>query len=253
MGARWSDSSSTQSGGETGPPSLYKYQSGVRGLQTDPCYHLNTTLHSSKFFLCTMAAQLMNNTFRGVRVPQQSRSKTVAKSSRAVTKAVATPAFTTTKSDEIFAEAQTLMPGGVSSPVRAFKSVGGGPVVFDRVKGPYAWDVDGNQYVDYVGTWGPAICGHAREEVNDALALAMQKGTCSYYFTVCYQWLWYSVFPLRPMALHYLKNQYLVVHRLLFLPIRLQENRTQCDGRSLHLLGLPMLVKVYMDNELIVQ
>jgi len=124
-----------------------------------------------------MAAQLMNNTFRGVRVPQQSRSKTVAKSSRVVTKAVATPAFTTTKSDEIFAEAQELMPGGVSSPVRAFKSVGGAPVVFDRVKGPYAWDVDGNQYTDYVGTWGPAICGHAREEVNDALALAMQKGT----------------------------------------------------------------------------
>merc|ERR1712147_382069 len=58
-------------------------------------------------------------------------------------------------------EAATLMPGGVSSPVRAFKSVGGGPVVFDRVKGAYAFDVDGNQYVDYVGTWGPAICGHA--------------------------------------------------------------------------------------------
>ena len=46
------------------------------------------------------------------------------------------------------------MPGGVSSPVRAFKSVGGQPIVFDRVKGAYIWDVDGNQYIDYVGTWG---------------------------------------------------------------------------------------------------
>jgi glutamate-1-semialdehyde 2,1-aminomutase len=49
---------------------------------------------------------------------------------------------------------------GVSSPVRAFKSVGGDPVVFDRVKGAYAFDVDGNKYIDYVGTWGPAIVGH---------------------------------------------------------------------------------------------
>ena len=58
--------------------------------------------------------------------------------------------------------AHTLMPGGVSSPVRAFKSVGGQPIVFDRVKGPYAWDVDGNKYIDYIGSWGPAICNHAR-------------------------------------------------------------------------------------------
>jgi hypothetical protein len=83
---------------------------------------------------------------------------------------VSTPAtFTTTKSDAIFAEAQLLMPGGVSSPVRAFKSVGGGPVVFDRVKGPYAWDVDGNKYVDYIGTWGPAICGACNDEVRTGM------------------------------------------------------------------------------------
>lgn len=69
------------------------------------------------------------------------------------------------------------MPGGVSSPVRAFKSVGGQPIVFDRVKGAYIWDVDGNQYIDYVGTWGPAICGHAHPEVNQALAAALEKGT----------------------------------------------------------------------------
>jgi glutamate-1-semialdehyde 2,1-aminomutase len=83
----------------------------------------------------------------------------------------------TTKSQEIFAAAQNLMPGGVSSPVRAFKSVGGQPIVFDRVKDSYIWDVDGNQYIDYVGTWGPAICGHAHPEVIAALHEALEKGT----------------------------------------------------------------------------
>jgi glutamate-1-semialdehyde 2,1-aminomutase len=90
---------------------------------------------------------------------------------------VSTTSFTTTKSEEIFAAAQKLMPGGVSSPVRAFKSVGGQPIVFDRVKGAYIWDVDGNQYIDYVGTWGPAICGHAHPEVIEALHQALEKGT----------------------------------------------------------------------------
>ena len=69
------------------------------------------------------------------------------------------------------------MPGGVSSPVRAFKSVGGQPIVFDRVKGAYAWDVDGNRYIDYVGSWGPAICGHAHPEVTASLQEALEKGT----------------------------------------------------------------------------
>ena len=69
------------------------------------------------------------------------------------------------------------MPGGVSSPVRAFKSVGGQPIVFDRVKDAYAWDVDGNKYIDYVGTWGPAICGHAHPEVIKAIQAAAEKGT----------------------------------------------------------------------------
>ncbi|MTJ10586.1 MULTISPECIES: glutamate-1-semialdehyde 2,1-aminomutase [unclassified Anabaena] len=83
----------------------------------------------------------------------------------------------TTKSQEIFAAAQNLMPGGVSSPVRAFKSVGGQPIVFDHVNGAYIWDVDGNKYIDYVGTWGPAICGHAHPEVISALHTALDKGT----------------------------------------------------------------------------
>ena len=88
-----------------------------------------------------------------------------------------TDSLNTTASEEIFAAAQKLMPGGVSSPVRAFKSVGGQPIVFDRVQGAHAWDVDGNQYIDYVGTWGPAICGHAHPKVIGALKEAIDKGT----------------------------------------------------------------------------
>jgi glutamate-1-semialdehyde 2,1-aminomutase len=90
---------------------------------------------------------------------------------------VSTSNLKTTKSEEIFAAAQKLMPGGVNSPVRAFKSVGGQPIVFDRVKDAYVWDVDGNQYIDYVGSWGPAICGHAHPEVIAALHGALDKGT----------------------------------------------------------------------------
>jgi glutamate-1-semialdehyde 2,1-aminomutase len=90
---------------------------------------------------------------------------------------VSTSSFQTNKSKEIFTAAQKLMPGGVSSPVRAFKSVGGQPIVFDRVKGAYIQDVDGNEYIDYVGTWGPAICGHAHPEVIAALHEALDKGT----------------------------------------------------------------------------
>jgi glutamate-1-semialdehyde 2,1-aminomutase len=90
---------------------------------------------------------------------------------------VSTSNLKTTRSEEIFAAAQKLMPGGVNSPVRAFKSVGGQPIVFDRVKDAYVWDVDGNQYIDYVGSWGPAICGHAHPEVIAALHEALAKGT----------------------------------------------------------------------------
>lgn len=121
---------------------------------------------------------------------------------------------------QIFEEAKTLLPGGVNSPVRAFRSVGGQPIVFDHVKGAYCWDVDNNKYIDYVGatgrglrclrrgticcvmgglgvvvvvdkkpanrpdfvslppgSWGPAIVGHANDEVNDALRKQLEKGT----------------------------------------------------------------------------
>ncbi|KAK3183194.1 hypothetical protein Dsin_030480 [Dipteronia sinensis] len=73
--------------------------------------------------------------------------------------------FSLKKSEEAFNAAKELMPGGVNSPVRAFKSVGGQPIVFDAVKGSHMWDIDGNEYIDYVGSWGPAIIGHADDEV----------------------------------------------------------------------------------------
>jgi hypothetical protein len=74
---------------------------------------------------------------------------------------------------------QELMPGGVSSPVRAFNAVGGSPVVFDHAKGAYAWDIDGNKFIDYVLSWGPCIAGHANDEVLDALRKTLSKGTRS--------------------------------------------------------------------------
>ncbi len=83
----------------------------------------------------------------------------------------------TTRSEEIFDAAQALMPGGVSSPVRAFRSVPGKPIVFDHVQGSSVWDVDGNRYIDYVGSWGPAICGHAHGDVITALHDALDRGT----------------------------------------------------------------------------
>ena len=90
---------------------------------------------------------------------------------------VSASALNTARSQALFSAAQALMPGGVSSPVRAFRSVGGQPIVFDRVKGAYAWDVDGNRYIDYIGSWGPAICGHAHPEVIAALHEALDRGT----------------------------------------------------------------------------
>lgn len=78
---------------------------------------------------------------------------------------------------QIFKEAQTLLPGGVNSPVRAFRSVGGQPIIFERVKGSHCFDVDNNEYIDYVGSWGPAICGHANDEVNAELIKQIEKGT----------------------------------------------------------------------------
>src|SRR5688572_27836948 len=70
-------------------------------------------------------------------------------------------AMNTSTSHDLFTRAQALMPGGVNSPVRAFKSVGGEPFFAQRAEGTYLIDVDGNRYVDYIGSWGPMIAGHA--------------------------------------------------------------------------------------------
>jgi glutamate-1-semialdehyde 2,1-aminomutase len=80
-------------------------------------------------------------------------------------------------SERLFAAASELMPGGVSSPVRAFKSVGGWPLFMERGEGAYLVDVDGNRYVDYVLSWGPLILGHAHPRVVAALEEALRKGT----------------------------------------------------------------------------
>ncbi|KAK4373460.1 hypothetical protein RND71_008844 [Anisodus tanguticus] len=85
--------------------------------------------------------------------------------------------FTLQKSEQAFTKAKELMPGGVNSPVRAFKSVGRQPIIIDSVKGSRMRDIDGNEYIDYVGSWGPAIIGHADDEVLAALAETMKKGT----------------------------------------------------------------------------
>lgn len=68
------------------------------------------------------------------------------------------------------------MPGGVNSPVRAFKGVGGAPVFMQRALGPYLWDEDGNRYIDYVGSWGPAILGHAYPDVIRRIQQAAEDG-----------------------------------------------------------------------------
>ena len=82
-----------------------------------------------------------------------------------------------TKSEQLFAEALKLIPGGVNSPVRAFRAVGGQPFFVNKAKGAHVWDVDGNDYVDYVGTWGPAILGHAHPKIIEAVQATAAHGT----------------------------------------------------------------------------
>jgi glutamate-1-semialdehyde 2,1-aminomutase len=80
------------------------------------------------------------------------------------------------RSHRLFQHAQLVIPGGVNSPVRAFRSVGGTPLFFQRGKGACVWDADGNRYVDYVGSWGPLIVGHAHPEVIKAVKEAASRG-----------------------------------------------------------------------------
>jgi glutamate-1-semialdehyde 2,1-aminomutase len=81
------------------------------------------------------------------------------------------------KSDQLFAEALKFIPGGVNSPVRAFRAVGGQPFFVNRAKGAHIWDVDGNELIDYVCTWGPAILGHAHPKIISAVKAAADHGT----------------------------------------------------------------------------
>jgi glutamate-1-semialdehyde 2,1-aminomutase len=85
--------------------------------------------------------------------------------------------MTRTKSSQAFARAKRLIPGGVNSPARAFGGVGGEPIFFERGQGAYLFDVDGNRYIDYVGSWGPLILGHCHPRVVEALREAAARGS----------------------------------------------------------------------------
>lgn len=81
------------------------------------------------------------------------------------------------KSVELYEKAKNFFPGGVNSPVRAFRSVGGVPLFMERGKGSHVWDADGNEYIDYCASWGPLILGHANDVVLNKVTSVMQKGT----------------------------------------------------------------------------
>src|SRR5947207_9688771 len=87
------------------------------------------------------------------------------------------PMISRTKSEQLFAEALKYIPGGVNSPVRAFRAVGGQPFFVNKAKGARVWDIDGNEYLDYVCTWGPAILGHAHPKIIRAVQAAAANGT----------------------------------------------------------------------------
>lgn len=80
------------------------------------------------------------------------------------------------KSEELFKRAQKTIPGGVNSPVRAFNGVGGTPLFIEKAEGAYLYDADGKDYIDYVGSWGPMICGHANPEIIKAVKNAVDNG-----------------------------------------------------------------------------
>ena len=81
------------------------------------------------------------------------------------------------KSVQLFEEALLLMPGGVNSPVRAFKNINGNPIFFERAKGAYLYDADANEYIDYIGSWGPMIMGHSHPKIVDAIKRQAELGT----------------------------------------------------------------------------
>ena len=80
------------------------------------------------------------------------------------------------QSEVLFARAQKTIPGGVNSPVRAFKAVGGTPRFITKADGPYIYDVDGNRYIDYIQSWGPMVLGHNNEKIREAVIAASYNG-----------------------------------------------------------------------------
>src|SRR5689334_6034733 len=86
------------------------------------------------------------------------------------------PAMQYSRSSQLFAAAKEIIPGGVNSPVRAFKSVGADPLFINRAAGSRIYDVDGNEFVDYVGSWGPMILGHCHPQVVAAIKAAVESG-----------------------------------------------------------------------------
>ncbi|MGZ4055661.1 MAG: aminotransferase class III-fold pyridoxal phosphate-dependent enzyme, partial [Bacteroidia bacterium] len=81
------------------------------------------------------------------------------------------------KSEALFEKAKQYFPGGVNSPVRAFRSVGGTPLFIERGKGSHIWDADGNEFIDFCGSWGPLILGHANDKVVDAIKKTVENGS----------------------------------------------------------------------------
>src|SRR5262249_32208735 len=90
---------------------------------------------------------------------------------------VSAPRTEASRSHALWEEARALFPGGVNSPVRAFRAVGGEPVFFERGERPFLFDADGKRYVDLVGSWGPLILGHAPARVVQAAKTALEKGS----------------------------------------------------------------------------
>ncbi|MBT5956586.1 MAG: aminotransferase class III-fold pyridoxal phosphate-dependent enzyme, partial [Candidatus Marinimicrobia bacterium] len=81
------------------------------------------------------------------------------------------------QSTKLFEKAKTLMPGGVNSPVRSFKSVGGTPHFMEKGDGPYVFDADGNRFLDFTASWGPLILGHSHPKIKDAIINSVEQGT----------------------------------------------------------------------------
>src|SRR5436309_2494745 len=93
------------------------------------------------------------------------------------TPALSQPEFSIPKSREAFDRACKVIPGGVNSPARAFGAVGGTPPFMARAQGQFLYDIDGHQYIDFIGSWGPMILGHAHPTVNAAVTDALASGS----------------------------------------------------------------------------